>query len=353
MHMADALLSPEVGLTFCGLSAAGIAYAAHRIAKEPDDGRTPLMGVLGAFVFAGQMVNFSIPGTGSSGHIGGGMLLTILLGPWRALVAIASVLIVQCLFFADGGLLALGANIVNMGLWPALVGSSLYWVIAGRPATRIRLAVATIVCTALALELGAFGVVVETTLSGRSELPFGPFAAIMLGIHLPIGLVEGLLTVAVVSYVYQVRPSLLESTPGTPRAPGAMGLKPVVGSLLVATAVTAGVISCLASAQPDGLEFSIGRVYQDAELEPGELPAPSTGVHRAAAGVQRTTALLPDYALPAGSEPAPPAEVEDDQAGGGIDVGTSIAGLTGSGVLLLLLAGLAWLTTRWRAARRA
>ena len=98
-----------------------------RAAADGDDRRVPLMGVLGAFVFAAQMVNFAIPGTGSSGHLGGGLLLAILLGPRAAFIVIASVLIVQALFFADGGLLALGCNVFNLGFFPAFVASTVGW----------------------------------------------------------------------------------------------------------------------------------------------------------------------------------------------------------------------------------
>ena len=112
---------------------AAMAWPAQQLQLQPDDRRVPLMGMLGAFVFAAQMVNFSIPGTGSSGHLGGGLLLAILLGPHAALVVIASVLTVQALFFADGGLLALGANLFNLGVLPCFVVYPLvYRPLAGR-----------------------------------------------------------------------------------------------------------------------------------------------------------------------------------------------------------------------------
>ena len=110
MHMADALLSPAVGGTMWAASALSIAYSSKKLRSEADDRKVPLMGVLGAFVFAAQMINFTIPATGSSGHLGGGLLLAILLGPHAAFLTIASVLVVQALFFADGGLLALGCK---------------------------------------------------------------------------------------------------------------------------------------------------------------------------------------------------------------------------------------------------
>ena len=122
MHMADALLSPAVGTTMCAVSAAAIAYSAAKIRKdELCEKKVPITGVMGAFVFAAQMINFTIPMTGSSGHIGGGILLAAMLGSFPALLAISTVLIIQCLFFADGGLLALGCNIFNMGVIPCLV----------------------------------------------------------------------------------------------------------------------------------------------------------------------------------------------------------------------------------------
>ena len=127
MHMADALLSPGVGLAMWGVAGTALAVASHRLRASADDRLVPLMGMLGAFVFAAQMINFSIPATGSSGHLGGGLLLAILLGPHAAFVVIASVLTVQALFFADGGLLALGANLVNLGLLPAFVAYPLIY----------------------------------------------------------------------------------------------------------------------------------------------------------------------------------------------------------------------------------
>ncbi|MFA5516889.1 MAG: energy-coupling factor ABC transporter permease, partial [Desulfuromonadales bacterium] len=117
MHMADALLSPAVGAVMWTAAAGVIGWSARQMKRRQqlDERLIPLMGVLGAFVFAAQMINFTIPGTGSSGHLGGGLLLAICLGPHAAFLAVASVLTVQALFFADGGLLALGCNIFNLG----------------------------------------------------------------------------------------------------------------------------------------------------------------------------------------------------------------------------------------------
>ena len=119
MHMADALVSPAVGGTMWAVTTGLIGFSSAKVNRLADDRTIPFMGVLGAFVFAAQMINFAIPGTGSSGHLGGGLLLAILLGPWAALLTLASILTIQALFFADGGILALGCNIFNMGSFPA------------------------------------------------------------------------------------------------------------------------------------------------------------------------------------------------------------------------------------------
>ena len=131
MHMADALISPAVGGTMWVATAAVTVYCAKKVREENDPAKIPLMGVLGAFIFAAQMLNFTIPGTGSSGHLGGGLILAILLGPEAAFLTIASVLGVQALFFADGGLLALGCNIFNLGFSPAFVAYPLFKKIVG------------------------------------------------------------------------------------------------------------------------------------------------------------------------------------------------------------------------------
>jgi ABC-type Co2+ transport system permease subunit len=208
--MADALISPVVGGAFWIASGALIGYSAKKIAEEKDNSKTPLMGVLGAFVFAAQMINFSIPGTGSSGHIGGGLLLTALLGPYRAFIAIASVLTIQCLFFADGGILALGCNIFNLGFFPAFIAYPfIYKLIIGNKQSPGKLAAASIVAADAGLLMGAFSVVVQTLLSGISELPFGTFVLVMLPIHFAIGIVEGLVVWAVLAFVARTEPALL------------------------------------------------------------------------------------------------------------------------------------------------
>lgn len=338
MHMSDTLLSPAVGGAFWVAAGVAIAYSSRRLGRSRDERAVPLMGVLGAFVFAAQMINFAIPGTGSSGHLAGAMLLALLLGPHAAFLAMASVLTVQALFFADGGLLALGANIVNLALLPCYVVYPLvYRPLAGAQPDSGRARAAAFVSAVLALQLGALGVVTETTLSGIAELPFAAFAAVMQPIHLAIGVAEGLITVAVVGFVRQVQPDLLIH-PAPARAAGPVRWRKAALALGLAAGITGGVLGWFASAAPDGLEWSIGR------LATAGLPERAAGIHGAAARLQERIALLPDYAFPGRSQERP--------GRGAPNAATTVSGLTGGLLTLLAAAGLGWALRR-RAARAA
>lgn len=332
MHMADALLSPAVGVALIAASGVGLVYSAKKIKDEGDERKAPLMGVMGAFVFAAQMINFTIPGTGSSGHIGGGMLLTMILGPYAAFLTIASVLIVQALFFADGGLLALGCNIWNMGFYPCVIGWLIYKAIAGKNPTNRRFSIAAVIGPVVALEMGAFSVVIETLLSGKSELPFGKFCALMIGIHFPIALIEGLVTVAVLNFVYSVRPEVLKANLGIGEAyeGGARSLKPVIITMLIAALMAGGVVAWFASAHPDGLEWSIGRVT-GAE----ELSSPRGGVADRIGRIQEKTAFLPDYGFKAPDNAGKP-ENEGESHWPQVSGGTSLSGVVGSFIVLAI-----------------
>jgi len=344
MHMADALLSPAVGGTMWAVSAGAIAYCSSKVRTQLDDRKVPLMGVLGAFIFAAQMINFSIPGTGSSGHLGGGLLLAILLGPQAAFLTIASVLVVQALFFADGGLLALGCNIFNLGFLPAFIAYPLiYKKIAGAHPGKIRFAGAALVAAVAGLQLGAFSVVLETTFSGISSLPFSTFLVLMQPIHLAIGVVEGLVTATVLSFVYGARPEMLVESSSSLQN----GLRPARALLLgflAATLLTAGMLSWCASAHPDGLEWAIAKVTGKEELA-----EPEKGIFPALASLQQKTAFFPDYSLPGTAEPSAPETAGNDAAAAGsaVDLGTTVAGIVGS-LMTLALASLAAFLLRKR-----
>ena len=225
------------------------------------------MGVLGAFVFAAQMINFAIPATGSSGHLGGGLLLAILLGPHAAFLAMASVLVVQALFFADGGLLALGCNIFNLGFFPAFVAYPLvYQPLAGTAADADAAWPPPVVAAVVGLQLGAFGVVLETVALRRHRPAVrAPSLLLMQPIHLAIGLVEGLVTAAVSAFVCRARPGDLTPPPWR-RGRWAIVAARHPGGLPGRRAGTGGVVSWFASAHPDGLEWAIARVTGSEEL---------------------------------------------------------------------------------------
>jgi len=337
MHMADALLSPAVGAAMWAASAATIAYSSKKVREDLDDRRIPLMGVLGAFIFAAQMINFTIPATGSSGHLGGGMILAALLGPYAAFLAMASVLTVQALFFADGGLLALGCNIFNLGFCTCFVAYPLLFKpLAGVAPTRGRLVVAALIAAVVALQLGAFGVVMQTTASGISSLPFATFALLMQTIHLGIGIVEGLVTAAVLAFVWKARPEILATT----RPLGAISLKQVLVGLALVTVFTGGVLSWFASSHPDGLEWALFQVSGREELE-----GPAASLHHAAAQLQEKTSLLPDYRF---KQPTGAAAVGGvPSAWPEVDAGTSVSGLVG-GIFTLVLVGLVAFGLKWR-----
>ena len=253
MHMADALVSPAVGGAMYAVSAAALAVSAVRVGRDGlGERKIPVMAVTGAFAFAAQMINFTIPGTGSSGHIGGGILLAAMLGGAPALLTITAVLVIQCLLFADGGLLALGCNLFNMGVIPCLVVYPLVFrPLLRRGVQRGRLTAASVLGAVLSLQLGAFSVVLETTASGIAALPFAAFLWLMQPIHLAIGLAEGFVTAGVLVFVWRMRPELLESTQQRQRLPAGVSLRRIVLVLAAAALVTAGGLSLLGSAVLD------------------------------------------------------------------------------------------------------
>ncbi|MBP8640084.1 MAG: energy-coupling factor ABC transporter permease [Oscillospiraceae bacterium] len=288
MHMADALLSPAVGATMYAASAAAAVYSVKKVKEDFEPKKVPLMGVMGAFVFAAQMINFSIPGTGSSGHICGGILLAALLGPYAAFLTMIAILLIQCLLFADGGILALGCNIWNMAFYACFFGFfCIYKPFIKNGMSRVKLIIACVLGCVLSLQLGAFSVVLETTISGITELPFSVFVATMQPIHLAIGAVEGLVTAAVLIFIYQTRPELLNSE----ATQNKFSFKKVIVIMAIIVALVGGAVSLFASSNPDGLEWSMEQVAGTTELEA------DGGVHDTLANVQEKTAVLPDYSF--------------------------------------------------------
>lgn len=333
MHMADALISPAVGGTMWIVSAGLIAYCARKLKQTMKDNLVPMMGVLGAFIFASQMINFSIPLTGSSGHLGGGLILSVLLGPYAAFLVMASVLTVQALFFADGGLLALGCNIFNLGFFPAFIAYPfIYRLIARGEHGTFRAGTAAIVAAVVGLQLGAFSVVLETKASGISELPFGTFVLLMLPIHLAIGILEGLATAAVIAFVARARPEAVDTAPVVME--NKTDLRSALIGLAIAAVVIGGAISWFASTHPDGLEWSIAKITGKEEVS-----GTGDAVHQKLAAVQEKTAFLPDYGFKSTEDEKAPTKnaTAESESWPAVTAGTSVAGIVG-GLITLGLA---------------
>ena len=363
MHMADALISPAVGATMCIVSGFMLVKSAKKIRAEADDRKTPLMGILGAFIFAAQMINFTIPGTGSSGHLGGGLLLSILLGPNAAFLVMASILTVQALFFADGGLLALGCNIFNLGFMTCFLAYPLIY----RPLVKThqnlrRVMLASVLAGIVGLQLGATAVVLETVASGVVDLSIQSFATLMLPIHLGIGLVEGWVTFGVVAFIYRTRPELLENTQqeGLDKAQ----LKKCFLNFGLATVLVGCGLSWFASAHPDGLEWAL-------EKTPLRHEAQNSGqLHETLSTLQDKTAIMPDYGFKNNkrteativqqseaavieniSKPSVTSEASHSPTPSwpAIDPATSLAGLFGGALTLIIVALMGWILRRRQA----
>ena len=293
MHMSDALVSTPVALSGVAIAAGLLATGGIEIKQKDNTSIVPLMGVLGAFIFAAQMINFAIPGTGSSGHVIGGVLLAAFLGPWAAFITLASVLIIQCLVFADGGLLALGCNLINMGAMTTLIAYPfIYKPIVRKSTNPWIIALGAVLACTIGLELGATLVTFETMLSGVSALSWQNFLSIMCLIHLPIGVTEGLATAAVIAFVARTRPDLLVYENRSKLSKKTIGR--AVLWFAVATVVIAGVVVWFASSEPDGLEWSIANIAGVEELEQ-EHP---TVISVIAGNISNSTSIMADYENP-------------------------------------------------------
>ena len=330
MHMADALLAPSVAATMYVASGVVMGISVKALKKDENMAKLPTMAVTAALVFAGQMINYTIPGTGSSGHLCGGVLLSALLGPQAGFLSMVVILAIQALFFADGGLLALGANCWNMAFYGCFIGYYLIWkpimrsrLFEGKKnAERIRVALASVLGCVITLQMGAFSVVLETTASGITELPFGAFAGVMQPIHLAIGLIEGLITSAVLLFVYEARPELLMEAGGVQTdGKQRFSLKKVLFTLAVLTVLTGGCFSYFASGAPDGLEWSMFGNSEAGYSDNMALDEEDYGISNQASAtaekVQEHTAFLPDYAFRSSDSAA----------------GTGISGLIGSAIV--------------------
>lgn len=323
MHMADVLVSPPVAATAAVASFAVGGYSIWKLKKENNPEKVPIMGVMGAFVFAAQMINFSIPGTGSSGHLCGGLLLAALLGPYGAFISMMAILLLQCLLFADGGLMAYGCNCWNMAFYACFFGYyCIYNPITKNGLSKKSIITASVLGSVLSLQLGAFSVVIETLLSGVTKLPFTAFVALMQPIHIAIGVVEGIITAAVLIFVYNTRPEILENGRGEAK----FSYKKTAALLAVITLIIGGGLSLYASSNPDGLEWSIENVIGSEEIDTDNK------IYDTMSSIQEKTAVLPDYSF-------------KNYKG---DAGTSFSGIFGSVCVFALLIAAAYIFKFYR-----
>ncbi len=207
LHAADGFFSVPVSSVFWVITALVLAYSLKRAGEELDERAIPLMGVMAAFIFAGQMFNFQIPG-GTSGHLMGGVLAAVLLGPWAGTVVMACVIAVQAVVFQDGGLVVLGANIFNMGIIGTIGGYAVYRAIAAALGgeDRGRLPAAAI---AAWLSVVTAAVVVSFQLAVSDTTSLGAALVAMVGWHVLIGIGEAIITVGALAFIQASRADLL------------------------------------------------------------------------------------------------------------------------------------------------
>jgi len=252
LHIPDGFLSVEVSIVGWVLMLAAVAYALRQTRGQLGERQIPLMGVLAAFIFAAQAINFPVAG-GTSGHLLGGALAAIIMGPWAAVLIMTSVVAIQAIIYQDGGLLVLGFNIVNMGVLTAFTGHFVYQAIRRVMGEgRNSLLAAGAVGAWLSVMVGAVATAIQLAVSGSS--PLGVAVPAMAGVHALIGIGEAIITVGALGFIYATRRDLLNIGEA---APGKAGANWVLGGLGIALVVA--MFSFAADPNPDGLE----RVAED------------------------------------------------------------------------------------------
>ena len=285
MHIPNAVLDPKVAVTTAVIGASCLAFALRKLDKQFGDRSPVLLGTMAAFVFAAQMVNFPLGPFGVSGHLLGGVLAAVVLGPWAGAVVIATVLLVQCFLFGDGGLLALGANFINMGLIGSVVGYAIYDPLRRSIGGQRGVLMGAVLASWVSVILASAAFSIELAAAGRWS-NFSRVLSWMALVHAGIGVGEALITGMVLKFVLQTRPDLIHDADSSNLAefPSEERLAKAfrVGTAGLALALTIGVfIAPFASEFPDGLEFvgeRLGFLKDDA---PAGFPV-----------------LIPDYAVP-------------------------------------------------------
>ncbi|MFE3447806.1 energy-coupling factor ABC transporter permease [Nonomuraea sp. NPDC059194] len=273
MHVPDGFFNAATSISAGAVAAAGVAVCLRGARRELDDRTAPMAGLVAAFIFAVQMLNFPVA-AGTSGHLLGGALAAILVGPYTGVLCMTVVLLVQCVFFADGGLTALGINIVIMGMVTVLVGWGLFRLITRVARSRAAISAAAFLAALVSVPVSALAFALLFAVGGTAPIDTAAVAAAMGGVHVLIGIGEALITAVTVSAVLAVRPDLVygarglttplvlkgadgtTSTTGTVTAdrPANGRVKPFLLGGIGVTLVLAGVVSFFASSNPDGLE---------------------------------------------------------------------------------------------------
>lgn len=271
LHIPDGFLSVPVSLVGWLLTGVLVAFALRQTEGKLGERQIPLMGVLAAFVFAAQMINFPVAG-GTSGHLLGGVLAVILLGPWAAVLVMTSVVALQALLFQDGGLLAMGFNIFNMGIVTVFIGHVVFSrMVTLLGDTRRNKLISAAIAAWVSVELAAVATSLQLAVSGTS--PLNVVFPAMVGVHALVGIGEALITVGALAFILQTRPDLAQPAGHAERGAGW-----IVAGLLIAMLVV--LVSPLADPNPDGLE----RVAEDKGfIEVAEDPSYE---------------ILPDYTIP-------------------------------------------------------
>ncbi|MFJ9646670.1 energy-coupling factor ABC transporter permease [Streptomyces sp. NPDC004244] len=346
MHVPDGFIDAPVSLA-AGVAAAGAVAVSLRGARRELDERTaPLAGLVAAFIFAVQMLNFPVA-AGTSGHLLGGALAAILVGPWTGVLCVSVVLLMQSVLFADGGLTALGVNVVNMAVVTVVVAYAVFRGLARLlPRTRRSVTVAAFAGALVSVPASAAVFTLQYALGGTTDVPLGKVLTAMVGVHVLIGIGEAAITAATVGAVLAVRPDLVHGARGltaplklrvggelvdapaqtaapaaTPAggapAPAGRSAKKVWGAGLATALVLAGFVSFYASADPDGLE----KVAADQGIDQNVR-------EHAAAG-----SPLADYGVK---------DVDDARLSGGL------AGVIGVGATVAVGTGVFWAVRRRR-----
>lgn len=331
MHISNGIVNGPVSMAFGVLAVLLITFCLLKARGDLNDRLAPMAGLVAAFIFAVQMLNFPVlPGV--SGHLLGGALAAALVGPWVGALCVSVVLVVQALVFADGGITALGLNIFNMALLGTAVG---YLMVVGLmkllPRTATGAGFAVFIASIVSVTLASQGFVLEYFLGGGVNLTisYGEMSAVMAGVHSLIGIGEGLIAAATVTTVAKVRPDLVFALRGRALdAPGTRAsVRPVIIAGLIAALALAGGVSYLASAAPDGLDAT---TYRGCTLNAAGEITGGTCMAQSAKGHELGGGLLADYGI------------------NGINGTVGLAGVIGVLITFAVGLGIAWAVRRRR-----